>query len=293
MQEPNLLSVIRARKLDQAGGGRRHSVAMGGGLELALGCHYRIAAPGADALPEVKLGLMPGAGGTQRLPRVLGVEMALNMIVSGEPVKSEMLASCRARSCSTSWPPRRVLAEAVALARGGRQARRRLGLPLVRNLPCKHPQGDAYFQFARNMVARHGQELPGARQVRGRRGKRRQEVRRRHGQGARDLHALMWTPECALRHLFMAERAASKIPDVPRGAAARHRQGGRHRRRHHGRRHRDELPERRHPRHHAGDEAGSAGPRRRHHPQELRGPGQEGQAQAGQVRAAHGLLRPR
>jgi 3-hydroxyacyl-CoA dehydrogenase len=66
---------------------------MGGGLELALGCHYRMAAPGTSvALPEVKLGLIPGAGGTQRLPRVLGVETALNMIVSGEPVKSEMLA---------------------------------------------------------------------------------------------------------------------------------------------------------------------------------------------------------
>ena len=60
---------------------------MGGGLELALGCHYRVAAPGAQiALPEVKLGLLPGAGGTQRLPRVLGVETALNMIVDGEPV---------------------------------------------------------------------------------------------------------------------------------------------------------------------------------------------------------------
>jgi enoyl-CoA hydratase/carnithine racemase len=67
---------------------------MGGGLELSLGCHYRVAAPGANiALPEVKLGLLPGAGGTQRLPRVLGVEPALNMIVSGEPVKSEVLAS--------------------------------------------------------------------------------------------------------------------------------------------------------------------------------------------------------
>ena len=70
-----------------------HGVCMGGGLELALGCHYRVAAPGADvALPEVKIGLIPGAGGTQRLPRVLGVETALNMIVSGEPVKSELLA---------------------------------------------------------------------------------------------------------------------------------------------------------------------------------------------------------
>ena len=59
-------------------------LAMGGGLELALGCHYRVAAPEARiALPEVKLGLLPGAGGTQRLPRLVGLEQALNMIVSG------------------------------------------------------------------------------------------------------------------------------------------------------------------------------------------------------------------
>ena len=55
---------------------------MGGGPELALGCNYRVAAKGAQiALPEVKLGLLPGAGGTQRLPRVIGLEAAANMIV--------------------------------------------------------------------------------------------------------------------------------------------------------------------------------------------------------------------
>ena len=70
-----------------------HGVAMGGGLELALGCHYRVGSPGAlIALPEVKLGLLPGAGGTQRLPRLVGVEQALDMIVSGNPVKSEKFA---------------------------------------------------------------------------------------------------------------------------------------------------------------------------------------------------------
>jgi 3-hydroxyacyl-CoA dehydrogenase len=94
IQEPNLLSVIKAcENSDKPVVAAVHSVAMGGGLELALGCHYRIAAPGCKvALPEVKLGLIPGAGGTQRLPRVLGVEPALNMIVSGEPINSEMLA---------------------------------------------------------------------------------------------------------------------------------------------------------------------------------------------------------
>eukprot|EP01036_Dinobryon_divergens_P045717 gene45717-61113_t len=93
-QEPNLHTVIAA--LEQSTKpvvAAIHGTVMGGGLELALGCHYRIAAPGCNvALPEVKLGLVPGAGGTQRLPRALGVEPALNMIVSGEPVKSELLA---------------------------------------------------------------------------------------------------------------------------------------------------------------------------------------------------------
>src|SRR5207253_720362 len=92
--QPHLMTVISTvessgKPVIAAIGG----VCMGGGLELALGCHYRVAAAGAKiALPEVKLGLLPGAGGTQRLPRVLGLENALNDIVAGEPVASELLA---------------------------------------------------------------------------------------------------------------------------------------------------------------------------------------------------------
>ena len=64
-----------------------HGTALGGGLEVALGCHYRIARKDAKVgLPEVKLGLLPGAGGTQRLPRLAGVAKALDMIVSGTPI---------------------------------------------------------------------------------------------------------------------------------------------------------------------------------------------------------------
>jgi 3-hydroxyacyl-CoA dehydrogenase len=64
-----------------------HGTALGGGLEMALGCHYRVAVPSARVgLPEVKLGILPGAGGTQRLPRIVGVERALEMITSGEHV---------------------------------------------------------------------------------------------------------------------------------------------------------------------------------------------------------------
>ena len=223
-QEPNLLSVIltleAATKPVIAA---IHSVCMGGGLELALGCHYRIAAPGCNvALPEVKLGLLPGAGGTQRLPRALGVEPALNMIVSGEPVKSELLAmvpgqqlfSKMATSADT------LMAEALAFAAEVAEVR---PLPLVRNLPCKHPQGDAYFQFARNMVGGMAKNFPAPLKcvdaVEA-------ATKRKFADGMaleqQTFLNLMWTPESrALRHLFAAERAASKIPDVPADTAQR------------------------------------------------------------------------
>ena len=97
MAEPTLHTVIRVVENAEQAHRRRHPQRrMGGGLELALGCHYRVAVPGAQiALPEVKLGILPGAGGTQRLPRVVGLEMALNMIVSGTPVPSEKLAKTK------------------------------------------------------------------------------------------------------------------------------------------------------------------------------------------------------
>jgi 3-hydroxyacyl-CoA dehydrogenase len=66
-----------------------HGTALGGGLEVALGCHYRVAVPSAKlGVPEVKLGLLPGAGGTQRLPRVAGVQKALEMTTSGTPISA-------------------------------------------------------------------------------------------------------------------------------------------------------------------------------------------------------------
>lgn len=67
-----------------------HGSALGGGLEVAMACHYRIARRDARVgLPEVKLGLLPGAGGTQRLPRLAGVELALEMILGGEPISAD------------------------------------------------------------------------------------------------------------------------------------------------------------------------------------------------------------
>jgi len=217
LQEPNLLSVIAAiENSAKPVVAAMHSVAMGGGLELALGCHYRIAAPGCSiALPEVKLGLIPGAGGTQRLPRVIGVEAALNLIVSGEPVKSEMIAGVPGQKLfdKMAASAESLAAEALAFAQSVADAR---PLPLVRNLPCKHPEGDAYFQFARNMVKGMAKNFPApAKCV----DAVEAATKKKFADGMlveREIFInLMWTPESrALRHLFMAERAASKIPDV-------------------------------------------------------------------------------
>ena len=66
-----------------------HGTALGGGLEVTLACHFRVAVKDARlGLPEVKLGLLPGAGGTQRLPRAVGPELAVKMIVSGDPISA-------------------------------------------------------------------------------------------------------------------------------------------------------------------------------------------------------------
>ena len=218
MAEPNLHSVISTvENSSKPVVAAIHSVCMGGGLELALGCHYRIAAPGCSvALPEVKLGLLPGAGGTQRLPRAIGVEPALNMIVSGEPVKSELLAQIPGQKLfdKMSISPESLAQEALAFAQSIADTR---PLPLVRNLPCKHPNGDAYFQFARNMVKGMAKNFPAPLKcvdaVEA-------ATKRKFTEGLafeRELFInLMWTSESrALRHIFMAERAASKIPDVP------------------------------------------------------------------------------
>ncbi|MBQ0937297.1 3-hydroxyacyl-CoA dehydrogenase NAD-binding domain-containing protein [Ideonella paludis] len=222
LAEPNLLSLIRAAELcTKPIVAAVHSVCMGGGLELALGCHYRVTSPGANvALPEVKLGLIPGAGGTQRLPRVLGVETALNMIVSGEPVKSEVLAGIPGQKLFDKLIDGDLMAGALAFAREVADVR---PLPLVRDMKVKHPNAHAYFQFARNTVGAMAKNYPAPRKC--------VDAVQASVDKAFDAGMaferetfinLMWTPECkALRHAFFAERATSKIPDVPEDTPTR------------------------------------------------------------------------
>jgi len=219
--EPNLLTLIRQlENCPKPVVAAVYSVCMGGGLELALGAHYRVAAPGANvALPEVKIGLVPGAGGTQRLPRALGVEPALNMIVSGEPVKSELLATVPGQKLFDQVVTGDLLDAACTFA-AAKAAEHKAGgapLPRVRDLKARHPSPDAYFQFARNMVKGMSKNFPApAKCV----DAVEASLSKPFDEGMvyeREIFmALMLTPECkALRHAFFAERAASKIPDVP------------------------------------------------------------------------------
>ena len=221
LAEPNLLTLI---KLAEASSkpivAALHSVCMGGGLELALGCHYRVASAGcAVALPEVKIGLIPGAGGTQRLPRVLGIETAMNMIVSGEPVKSELLASLPGQKLIDQIIEGDLLAGAVKFAQGiaAEHAQGR-PLPTVRDLKVRHPNPDAYVQFVRNMVKGMSKNFPAplacveavAASLKAR------TLDEGLAEELRIFRGVMTTPEAkALRHAFFGERAASKIPDVP------------------------------------------------------------------------------
>lgn len=216
LAEPNLGSLItRVESCTKPVVAAIHSVAMGGGLELALGCHYRVTAPGAKiALPEVKLGLLPGAGGTQRLPRALGVEPALNMIVSGEPVVSEQLAQVPGQVLFQKLIDGDLIDGAVQFAMEIADKR---PLPRVRDIKAQHPEAQAYFQFARNTVGAMSKNFPAPLQcvetVANAVSMKFEDGMRAEREA---FQQLMLTPESkALRHAFFAERAASKIPDVP------------------------------------------------------------------------------
>jgi len=212
--EPNLNTVIRmlesaAKPVVAAIGG----ACMGGGLEMALGCHYRVAVKGAQiALPEVKLGLMPGAGGTQRLPRLIGAEAALNMIVSGNSVPSEQLKDS---ALFDELFEQDLLPGAIAFA--DKVASEKRPLKRVRDLKVSLANADGFFQFARNTVRAAAKNFPAPLKCVDAVAA---AVTMPYEEGARfereSFLQLMQTPESrALRHAFFGERAAAKIPDVP------------------------------------------------------------------------------
>jgi 3-hydroxyacyl-CoA dehydrogenase len=214
LAEPTLHTVIRtaeasAKPVIAAING----TCMGGGLELSLACHFRVAAPGAQiALPEVKLGLIPGAGGTQRLPRAIGVEAALNMIVSGNPVPAEQL---KATALIDEIIDGNFLDGALAFAR--KVIAEKLPIKRVRDIKVDFPNAEAFFSFARNSVGAAVKNLPAPLKCVDAVAA---SVSKPFDEGLRYerelfLELIQSSESKALRHAFFGERAAAKIPDVP------------------------------------------------------------------------------
>ena len=192
-----------------------HGTALGGGLELALACHYRIAARGAKVgLPEVSLGLLPGAGGTQRTPRLVGVAAAIELIAGGAPVDAE-------RALAMGLIDRVVeggdlLGAAVDYARDlasdGAPLRRARDLPVDLTPEAAEAAAEAYQ--ARNPKLFNGFKAPGHILL-----AVKASTDRSFDAGLereRELfNALMASDESAAqRHIFFAERAVSKIPGL-------------------------------------------------------------------------------
>jgi 3-hydroxyacyl-CoA dehydrogenase len=194
-----------------------HGTALGGGFELALACHFRVAVPGARlGLPEVKLGLLPGAGGTQRLPRLVGPEKALQMIVTGEPIGA---AEAREDGIIDEIVDGDLTAAATDFAR--RVVREGWALRLVRDREEKLV-GEGFADAAETLTRRlRGREAPAAcvEAVRNAIVMPFDEGLRRESELFRKLVA--GDQSKAQRHIFFAEREAAKVPGIPEGTKLR------------------------------------------------------------------------
>ncbi len=192
--------------------------ALGGGLELALACHYRIALPRTQiGLPEVKLGILPGSGGTQRLPRAIPMAEAVRMMTTGSTISSE-----RAKELGVvdEIVQGDLLDSAISFIK------QKIGKPLPRIRDQKAKlDGDAsaFFAQVRSQVAKESRGYPAPLEIvacaeaaatrpfdEGRKFERER------------FNVLVNTAESkALRHAFFAERQTSKIPDVPEDTPVR------------------------------------------------------------------------
>jgi len=194
-----------------------HGTALGGGYELALNCHYRIAVPSAKVgLPEVRLGLLPGAGGTQRLPRIVGAGAALDIIVSGEPVPAKR--ALELGMIDALAEEGRLREDAVAFAEQVLREKRPLlrirdrqdkvdpdkgNRALFDDFRRKHARATRGFKAPENIVRaiEAAVELPFDAGM------------QREAELFQELHHSR--ESAAQRYYFFAEREASKIPDVP------------------------------------------------------------------------------
>lgn len=192
-----------------------HGTALGGGLEVAMGCHYRLAASSAKlGLPEVKLGLLPGATGTQRLPRLVGAERALGMMLSGEPISAE--AALEAGLVDRVTNDGDLLAAALDYANDLHEPRR------VRDLAVA-PVDPQVFADARRKLTTSARGLLSPGKI-----VRAVELATELDFDAGVAAEREFFSECknssqssGLRHAFFAEREAAKIPGLGKNTPAR------------------------------------------------------------------------
>ena len=215
MQSPTTIDVIDAMEaLGKPAVAAIFGTPMGGGLELALGCHFRIAAQNTKAaLPEIKLGLMPGAGGTQRLPRLAGMEKAAAMILSGDPINAKDALACGLVDELFDGDPivagvafiKKVTAEKRPRDRDEKLAAWRNDAKKFDELiasSIKRGRGGPKAPVMAVQALKDALELPVAE------GLKRERAA---------FFVLVDTPESAsLRHIFFAERDAAKVEGVPR-----------------------------------------------------------------------------
>jgi 3-hydroxyacyl-CoA dehydrogenase len=196
-----------------------HGSALGGGLEMALACHYRVAAAGTQlGLPEVRRGLLPGGGGTQRLPRLVGVATALRMIVTGDTVDA---AGAKAIGLVDEVAAGDVRAAAVTFARAA--ATRGGHHPVASSREVRLDDADAFFaaESKRVKAEARGLEAPLECLACVEAATRLPFDEGLAFERARFRVLVEGTQSKALRHLFFAERAAARIPGIAEDPATR------------------------------------------------------------------------
>jgi 3-hydroxyacyl-CoA dehydrogenase len=189
-----------------------HGTALGGGFEVALACHFRIALPDAKVgLPEVKLGIIPGSGGTQRLPRLIGVKAALDMIVGGEHVPATKAHVYGAIDDIVEGD-----LNTATLAYAQRLLKERRPLRRARELPAKTESAGFFEEYRKSIAKKQRGFLAPFRAI--------DAMQEAAGlsfdagmQRERQIFAeLVASPQAkAQRHAFFAEREVTKIPGLP------------------------------------------------------------------------------
>jgi 3-hydroxyacyl-CoA dehydrogenase len=194
-----------------------HGTVLGGGLELAMSCHHRVALPGTRfGLPEVKIGIIPGSLGTQRLPRLVGAEMALEMITGGTMIDAERALQAGLIDAIAEGDSRTLgIAAATALVKTAAPVRRTRSLGV-------HPAPPEVLQKAEAAAAKKPGWPQLAAAVRCVRAAQTLPFAEGEAVEATEFERLVPSASSrALRHLFFAEREAAKIPGLPRDTVLR------------------------------------------------------------------------